>query len=107
MYEWIGFIGMIFINSCYAPQLYQTIKTKKARDINLRFYSLLLIGLFFYMVYAILISNIVYMTANTLSIIQGGLMLYFSRRYKIHDGNSNRLQTIQETGYVSPKQGEI
>ena len=82
MYEWIGFIGMIFINSCYAPQLYQTIKTKKSRDISLRFYSLLLIGLLFYMAYAVLISNIVYMTANVLSLTQGGLMLYFSKKYK-------------------------
>ena len=56
--------------------------SKKSRDISLRFYSLLLIGLLFYMAYAVLISNIVYMTANVLSLTQGGLMLYFSKKYK-------------------------
>lgn len=82
MYEWIGFIGMVIIQSSYAPQIYQTVKTKKSRDINLKFWTVLLAGFMFYLLYALLISNIVYITANIIAIIQAGLMLYFSRKYK-------------------------
>jgi len=82
MFEWIGFIGMFLVQSSYIPQIYQTIKTKKSRDLNLRFWSILWIGFCFYLAYALLILNIVYIVSNIIALTQSGLQLYLTRRYK-------------------------
>lgn len=77
----IGFIGVILINSCYLPQLIKTIKSKKAGDISLMFYLLLISGMFFSLTYAISRRDIVYVVSGISSIIQSGLMIFLKIKY--------------------------
>jgi MtN3 and saliva related transmembrane protein len=81
MYELIGFLGVFLINLAYLPQLYKTIKTKKARDISVPFYILILLGIVAYLVYAVLIENVVYMVSNTVGLISPILMIYYGAKY--------------------------
>ncbi len=77
----IGFIGVVLINSCYLPQLIKTIKSKKAGDISLMFYILLISGMFFSLTYAISRKDIVYIVSGISSILQSGFMIFLKIKY--------------------------
>ena len=56
-YEIIGYGAIIFGALSLTPQLFQMIKTKKVRDINIYFLFISIISDFFYFLYSILSKN--------------------------------------------------
>ena len=83
MYEWIGFLGMIFIDLCYIPQIWKAYKTKSVNDISIPFWISLIFGLSLYFIYAILINNPVYMISNSTGLIFNTIMLILLYKYRV------------------------
>lgn len=81
MNELFGFAGMILIQACYLPQLYKTIKTKSVKDLSLPFFIILIVGILFYLIYSILINDVVYMTSNTIGLISPITQIYLILKY--------------------------
>jgi|TARA_Y100000310_G_scaffold141354_1_gene140789 MtN3 and saliva related transmembrane protein len=51
--NWINYIGLIaaaLTTSCMLPQAIKTIKTKSTKDISLLMYSILIIGVIFWLI---------------------------------------------------------
>ena len=82
MYEWVGILGMIFIDFCYLPQIWKAYRTKSVQDISIPFWVSLIIGLLFYEIYAILINNPVYMLSNLTGLFFNVLMLFLLYKYR-------------------------
>ena len=85
MYEWIGFLGMLFIDFCYLPQIWKAYKTKSVNDISVPFWVSLIIGLSLYEIYAVLIGNIVYTISSGTGLLFNILMIYLLYKYRRSD----------------------
>jgi len=82
VFEVIGFAGMCLVHLSTFPQLWKTWKTKKVRDISIPFWLCLWSGLLLYLIYAILIDNIVYIVSNVLGLSVNGFMLVLLIKYR-------------------------
>ena len=82
MKEIIGFIGMILIQGSTVFQVLKFLKTKDASGVSVIFWWMVLFGLCFYMVYAIIIEDIVYMTSNAIGIMLTSISLRLYYRYR-------------------------
>jgi len=71
-----GFAGMGLIQFCYFPQLFKVLKTHEVAGLAWEMYACLMVGLLFYLVYAIKIRDIVYIISNTFNLFSAGLLLY-------------------------------
>ena len=65
--EFIGFLGVLLIQVSMLPQIYRTYKTRSAKDVDLAYLTILLIGLALLLSYAISITDLVFIVGNTLS----------------------------------------
>lgn len=65
--EIIGIIAAILTTSGFIPQLYKTIKTKNVEGVSLTMFSVLFIGILFWLVYGFLIDSFAIKIANIFS----------------------------------------
>lgn len=89
MYEYIGFLGMLFIDLCYIPQIWKAYKTKSVKDISILFWLCLIIGLLLYLIYSILINKIVYLISNLTGLLFNIIMLILLYKCFINIGENN------------------
>jgi len=75
MTEIIGLIAAFLTTISFLPQVIKTIKTKDTSSISLLMYSLFTGGVFLWMVYGILLENIVITSANLITLILAGIVL--------------------------------
>ena len=78
----IGWLGVVFITCCSIPQLIKIKRTKKSRDVSVVTYILLVLGIACYLVYAIYIKDVVFITSNTIGLISNGTILALLLRGK-------------------------
>lgn len=57
MYDAIGYTAILVASSSLIPQIYQMIKTKRVKDLNVIFLFLMLIADILYFIYGILDNN--------------------------------------------------
>ena len=77
VYNILGYIGASFLTIMMYPQVYQTIKTNKTRDISVNFIYLNLCAVSFLIPYSVHYELYPVLMANTSVGICNGLLLYF------------------------------
>jgi MtN3 and saliva related transmembrane protein len=83
MTEIIGYIAAFLTTVSFLPQVVKTIKTKDTSGISLLMYSIFVSGVFLWLIYGILLKNIVITSANLLTFILAGLVLLIKLRSEI------------------------
>ena len=78
----IGYIGGFFTTICLIPQLFKIITTKRANDISISTFIVLILGQTLWIIYAILIFDLRILIANIISGILGSLIIIFTLIYK-------------------------
>ena len=70
--DYIGFVGLIagaLTTVSLLPQLFKTIKLKETKDISLIWCATLFTGVFLWVVYGLLISDLAILLANGISLV--------------------------------------
>lgn len=63
----IGLIAAICTTSSFLPQVIKTLRSKKTKDISLLMYAILTTGLFLWLVYGFVLSDLPLILANGIS----------------------------------------
>ncbi len=83
--DWIKFLGL-FAGFCTTiaviPQLYKTWKEKSVKDISLKMFSVLTLGLILWTVYGILKMDVPIIITNGISTTLNFIMIIFYFKYK-------------------------
>ena len=77
----IGLTAAILTTIAQLPQAIKTFKTKKARDISLGMYVLLVVGVFLWLVYGLIIKDAPVIFANAITLILVSTILGFKIKY--------------------------
>ncbi len=84
MNEWIAALGA-FAGLCttisFLPQLLRTWRTRSTRDISLGMFSVLVFGIFLWLLYGLLIGDWPLIAANAVSLCLTGSILYLKLRH--------------------------
>ena len=78
----IGLTAATLTTSAFFPQAYRIWKLKEARDISLNTFVVLSLGVFLWLVYGILKSDIAIILANAVTLVLALIILYFKFKYK-------------------------
>jgi MtN3 and saliva related transmembrane protein len=80
-----GYLAAILTTAAFLPQLFKTLKTKKAEDVSLTTLVMFIIGVFSWIIYGYKISSTPILIANLITLILNLLILiskiYFSKTY--------------------------
>ncbi len=71
----IGFIAAFFTTSSFLPQAIKTLKTKDTKGISLEMYIIFTTGVFFWLIYGILLQNIIIIIANIITLTLSSTIL--------------------------------
>ena len=85
-YQIFGWLGLILIQGSTIPQIYKTIKTKDVKGVSLALWIIVFLGLFCYLVYSLIIEDMIYMVSNVLGLIGTILMICLILKYKKPNG---------------------
>jgi len=80
--EFIGIIAAILTTSAFLPQAIKAIKTKNTKDLSLSMYTMMVIGVFLWLVYGIMIQSFPIIMANFVTLILAVIILYMKVRFK-------------------------
>ena len=80
--EIIGFLAGILTTLALVPQVIKSWKTKHTKDVSLGWATILIIGVFLWMVYGILINSIPLIAANVLTFMLALIVLALKIKYK-------------------------
>jgi MtN3 and saliva related transmembrane protein len=73
--EIIGFIAACLTTMAFIPQAYQSWKTRDLSGISLPMYSLFSLGVFFWLIYGLMISSWPIIIANTITFVLSCIVL--------------------------------
>jgi MtN3 and saliva related transmembrane protein len=82
----VAYIAAFFTTLGYVPQAIKTIKTKDTKAISFWMYLLSLIGVIFWLIFGLMISNYPIILKNVLLIILGGIILAIKTIHIFRDG---------------------
>jgi MtN3 and saliva related transmembrane protein len=75
--EIIGLIAAVCTTFAFIPQVIKVWKTKNTKDLSLRMYSIMFIGIILWLVYGIRINSLSIILANVVtSILVGTILVY-------------------------------
>ena len=75
--EIIGLIAAVCTTFAFIPQVMKVWKTKQTKDLSLRMYFIMFIGVLLWLVYGIRIDSLSIMLANVVTAILVGTILVF------------------------------
>ncbi len=78
----LGFIAAFLTTLSFLPQIIKIWKTKSTKDISLGTFSILSIGIFFWIIYGLLKKDLPLIFANTVAFTFALTILIFKFRYK-------------------------
>ncbi len=78
----IGLIAGTLTTVPFVPQVIKVWKTKKARDISLAMFAILLLGTVSWLTYGLLINNTPIILANGVTLVLVSTIAYFKIRYR-------------------------
>lgn len=85
--EIVGILAGICTTGCFVPQAVRTWRTKSVRDISLRMYLLLCLGIILWIAYGLLIDSLSIVLANAVTLILAGSVLVMKILYNTSSGN--------------------
>ena len=80
---WIGLGAAACTTFAYLPQVLKSWKTKHTADLSLMMYSLMTTGMLLWLIYGIFRKDIALISANSLSLLLSGSVLYLKLRYGV------------------------
>ncbi|MEI7996366.1 MAG: SemiSWEET transporter [Methylococcaceae bacterium] len=75
--EMIGYIAATLTTASFLPQAVLTIKTKDTESLSLSMYSLFTLGVFFWLIYGVYISDEAIIVANAITLVLAASILTF------------------------------
>ena len=75
--EIIGLIAAVCTTFAFIPQVMKVWKTKQTKDLSLRMYSIMFIGIILWLVYGIRINSLSIILANVVTAILVGTILVY------------------------------
>lgn len=76
MSEFIGYLAAFLTTSSFLPQVIKTLKTKDTKGISAVMYSCFVCGIFLWIIYGIMIQNIIIMLPNLLTLAFASAILF-------------------------------
>ena len=73
--EIIGLIAAVCTTSAFVPQVMKVWKTKQTKDLTLRMYSIMFLGILLWLVYGIIIDSLSIILANVVTATLVGTIL--------------------------------
>jgi len=73
----IGYIAATLTTASFLPQAILTIKTKDTESLSLSMYSLFTLGVFFWLIYGVYISDEAIIVANAITLVLAASILTF------------------------------
>jgi MtN3 and saliva related transmembrane protein len=73
----IGYIAATLTTASFLPQAILTIKTKDTESLSLSMYSLFTLGVFFWLIYGVYISDESIIVANAITLVLAASILTF------------------------------
>lgn len=78
----IGITAATLTTLSFLPQAIQVIKTKHTKDLSLGMYSIFTVGVFFWLVYGIMLNELPIIIANVITLIFAATILVMKIKYK-------------------------
>ncbi len=72
----IGMLAAVCTTVSFIPQVVKTIKTGQTKDISLSMYVIFTAGIFFWLIYGIMIVDVPIIAANTITLLLTGTVLF-------------------------------
>ena len=73
----IGYVAATLTTASFLPQAILTIKTKDTESLSLSMYSLFTLGVFFWLIYGVYISDEAIIVANAITLVLAASILTF------------------------------
>jgi MtN3 and saliva related transmembrane protein len=80
--KYIGFFAAFCTTIAFLPQALKVYKSKSTKDISLYMFVIFTIGVFSWLVYGIIISDLPIILANAVTLILSLFILLFKLKYK-------------------------
>jgi len=80
--KYIGFFAAFCTTIAFYPQAVKVWKTKSTKDISLSMFIIFTIGVFSWLVYGVVISNLPIILANTVTLTLSLFILIYKLKYK-------------------------
>ena len=77
----IGFIAASLTTIAFLPQVIQIWKTKSTKDISLKMYVILCIGVFLWFIYGVMILSLPLIVANSIVLALSLIIVIFKVKY--------------------------
>jgi MtN3 and saliva related transmembrane protein len=77
----IGFLAAFCTTLAYAPQAIKTWRTRSTADISLGMFSLMVVGIVFWLIYGLLIEDLPLILANVVTLSLAGTILVLKLRH--------------------------
>ena len=87
--SYVGYLAAFLTTFSFLPQAIKTIKTKCTKGISAIMYSLFTAGIFFWLVYGILVKDMIIIAANFITFIFAFLILFISIRNLMKNKNKS------------------
>ena len=79
--EIIGLIAAVCTTFAFVPQVIKVWKTKQTKDLSLRMYSIMFLGILLWLVYGIIIESLSIILANVVTAtLVGTILVYIIKR---------------------------
>jgi len=75
-HEFFGYIGAALTTASFLPQAVFTLKTKDTHSLSLSMYSIFTLGVFFWLIYGLYLSDKAIILANAITFVLAALILY-------------------------------
>jgi MtN3 and saliva related transmembrane protein len=77
----IGLLAAFCTTLAYAPQAIKTWRTRSTADISLGMFSLMVVGIVFWLIYGVLIADLPLILANLVTLALAGTILVLKLRH--------------------------
>ncbi|VVB52373.1 PQ loop repeat protein [uncultured archaeon] len=77
----LGYAAGFLILVSLVPQIVQSVKTRRTKDISLGMYLIYVTGLFLWLIYGVLLGNTPIIVTNLIGILLSSVVLYLKFRY--------------------------
>ncbi|USK36434.1 SemiSWEET transporter (plasmid) [Bacillus sp. F19] len=84
----LGVIAGILTSCSFIPQAYKVIKSKRTKDISIPMYSLCTLGVFFWIIYGLMIKDLAVLLTNIVTFVPTVIILILTVKYQIKSQNS-------------------
>lgn len=78
----IGLAAATCSTISFLPQVIQVIKTKHTKDLSLAMYLIFTFGISLWLIYGIMIADLILIFANTITLILASIILVMKLKYK-------------------------